>query len=73
MIVKSYLIFSIFIKFCLYAEAIPAVYLGGAKMLTEVGDVRPLLVKPDPAVMKKFRPLDAKPAVREIENFLDAI
>ena len=42
-------------------------------MLTEVGDVRPLLVKPDPAVMKKFRPLDAKPAVREIENFLDAI
>ncbi|OGF62489.1 hypothetical protein A2834_03420 [Candidatus Giovannonibacteria bacterium RIFCSPHIGHO2_01_FULL_45_23] len=51
-------------------EAIPAVSLGGAKTLTEVMDIRPLLVRPDQAIMEKFRPLDAKLAVREIENFL---
>lgn len=50
--------------------AIPAVCLGGAKTLTEATDLRPLLVKPEQATRKKFRPLDPKLAVREIENLL---
>ena len=51
-------------------DVIPAVYLGGAQTLTEVQDLRPLLVSPPEESRKKFKPLDANLAVREIEKLL---
>lgn len=51
-------------------EAVPAVKLGGARVLAAVQDLRPLLIKPPKSVRKKFRPLDAKLALDEIESLL---
>ncbi|OGY63549.1 MAG: hypothetical protein A3I89_02070 [Candidatus Harrisonbacteria bacterium RIFCSPLOWO2_02_FULL_41_11] len=51
-------------------DAVPAVELGGAKTLTEVQDLQPLLVPPNDEVRKKFKPLDANLAVRKIEKLL---
>ena len=51
-------------------DEVPAVKLGGAKVLSEVQDVRPLLVSPTEEVRKKFKPLDPILAVQAIENNL---
>ena len=51
-------------------DVLPAVRLGGARPLTEVQDLRSLLVPPTDEVRKKFKPLDANLAVKEIEKLL---
>lgn len=50
-------------------DVVPAVYLGGAQVLSEAGNVRPLLVKPSKAIQAKLQPLNSALAVREIEKF----
>lgn len=50
-------------------DIVPAVHLGGAQVLSEARNIKPLLVKPAKAVQEKFRPLNPTLAVQEIENF----
>ena len=49
-------------------DIVPAVRLGGAQILTEVCDLRPMLTKPEKSVREKFKPLNAKLALKEIEK-----
>lgn len=51
-------------------DYVPVVKLGGAKTLTKVQDLRPLLVPPSDEARSKFKSLDSVLAVQEIERLL---
>ncbi|MDP3999508.1 MAG: hypothetical protein Q8P76_02870 [bacterium] len=51
-------------------DTVPAVYLGGAQVLSKVGNVRPLLIKPSKAIQQKLQPLNPALAIQEIEDML---